>query len=118
MAEVTIDPRYSKHNNQEIERILDSVKTIDTELAEDSPNPIAGGAVAAALGNYPTKEQVSTALGDYYTKDQADELLDQKQPATKVMTAEEAEEMFDSVFYPQPEPDPEPEPEPEPESEP
>ena len=51
MAEVTIDPRYSKHNNQEIERILDSVATIDSEPTPDSDNPISSGAVAAALGH-------------------------------------------------------------------
>lgn len=51
MEEVTIDPRYSKHNNQEIERILDSVATIDSTPAPESNNPISSGAVAAALGH-------------------------------------------------------------------
>lgn len=49
MEDVKIDPRYSKHSNQEIERILDSVATIDGEPTPDSPNPISSGAVATAL---------------------------------------------------------------------
>lgn len=49
--DVTIDPRYSKYTNREIEEILESVETIDTEPTADSPNPVSSGGAAQALGD-------------------------------------------------------------------
>ncbi len=59
--DVTIDLRYSKYTNKEIERILDSVETIDTEPTADSPNPVSSGAVAAALAE---KQDVVTLASE------------------------------------------------------
>lgn len=51
MAEnnVIIDPRYSKHDNKEIERILDSVAEFDDTPTPGSDKPVKSGAVAAAI---------------------------------------------------------------------
>lgn len=46
---VTIDPRYSKHTNQEIERILDSVAEFDDAPTEDSDKPVKSSGIASAI---------------------------------------------------------------------
>lgn len=115
--EVTIDPRYSKHSNKDIERILDSVETIDATPAADSPNPVSSGGTAAAISeavqNRPTNEQVSEALGGYYTKEQANELLAQKQDTVTLASEQDVIDIVENYGH---EPEPEPEPEEEEES--
>jgi hypothetical protein len=93
---VTIDPRYSKYTNKEIERVLDSVATIDDAPTEGSDNPVKSGAVASALAGYPTKDEIT-------------ELLEGKQD---VMEEASEEDVRSIVKDWTPDADPEPEPEP------
>lgn len=51
MADVIIDPRYSKYDNKSIERILDSVAEFDETPTEDSDKPVKSSGVAAAIKN-------------------------------------------------------------------
>ena len=62
--EVTVDPRYSKYDTEEIEAVFDKVHNADAEPTAESGNMISSGAVAAALGNYSTTEEMNTALAD------------------------------------------------------
>lgn len=111
---VTIDPRYSKHNNKEIEAILDSVAEFDDTPTVGSDKPVKSGGVAQAIGeavqDRPTKEEVSEALGSYYTKEEADELLSQKQDNSSLADEQDVIDIVEN-FGKEPEPEPEPEPE-------
>lgn len=62
--EVNVDPRYSKYSSQQIEDVLDKVHNADEQPTAESGNMISSGAVAAALGNYNTKEEVTELLSD------------------------------------------------------
>ena len=94
---VNIDPRYSKYTNQQIESILDKVHDADAEPTAESGNMISSGAVAEALGNYSTTEQMNEALAG-------------KMPATDIATEESVRSIV-SDYNPDEEPEPEPEPE-------
>lgn len=60
--EVTVDPRYLKYSTKaEVEALLDKVNNADAEPTAESENMISSGAVAAALGNYPTKDEMAEA---------------------------------------------------------
>lgn len=59
---VQLDPKYLSENKDEVERILASVKTIDAAPTAGSNNPVKSGGVAAALGDYNTKEEVTELL--------------------------------------------------------
>lgn len=117
MAEVTIDPRYSKHSNIEIERILDSVETIDETPTPESGNPVSSGgtatAISEAVSDRPTNEEMAEALGGYYTKEQVDELLAQKQDTVALATEQEVIDIVENFGKDPGDDDSEPEPEPE-----
>lgn len=118
--DVTIDPRYSKYDNSEIERILDSVAEFDDKPTEGSAKPAKSGGVATAISeavaNRPTTEDLTETLGGYYTKEQADELLAQKQDSVTLASEQDVIDIVEN-YGKDPEPEPEPDPEPEPELE-
>lgn len=49
--DITIIPKYLIFNSTEVNRILSSVRQIDTKPTENSQYPISSGAVYAALGD-------------------------------------------------------------------
>lgn len=59
---VNYDPRYMKYDKEDVEALLDKVNGADDAPTADSENMIKSGAVHAALGNYPTKEEMNAAL--------------------------------------------------------
>ena len=79
----------------EVEALLDKVNNADAEPTAESENMISSGAVAAALGNYSTTEQMNEALAG-------------KMPATDVATEENVRSIV-SDYNPDAEPEPEPE---------
>lgn len=72
---VTVDPRYLSYDKADVEELLGKVKNADAEPTAESKNMISSGAVAAALGNYSTTEQMNEALAG-------------KMPATDIATEE------------------------------
>ena len=72
--EVIVDPRYMTYNKDEVQALLDKVNNADAEPTEESENMISSGAVAEALGNYSTTEEMNTALaGKQDAMDEASE---------------------------------------------
>lgn len=93
---VNIDPRYMKYDKADVEALLDKVNNADAEPTEESENMISSGAVAAALVNYSTTEQMNEALAG-------------KMPATDIATEESVRSIVSDYVDPDAEPDPEPE---------
>lgn len=58
--DVTIDPRYSKYNNKDIERILDSVAEFDDQPTDGSDKPVKSSGVASAIQQAVENVPVST----------------------------------------------------------
>lgn len=56
---VTVSSRYLSYNKAEVQGLLDKVNNADAEPTADSENMISSGAVAEALGNYNTKEEIA-----------------------------------------------------------
>ena len=101
--EVQIDPRYLSYDKAEVEDLLGKVEHADAEPTAESENMISSGAVASALGNYSTTEQMNAALAS-------------KMDATDIATEESVRSIV-SNYNPDAEPEPEPESESESESE-
>ena len=88
--EVTIDPRYLSYDKADVEELLGKVDHADDAPTADSENMIKSGAVAAALGNYSTTEQMNTKLEDYETKEAlAETLNDYEKKEDMVIASEE-----------------------------
>jgi len=60
--EVNVDPRYLSYSKDEAQALLDKVNNADAQPTAESANMISSGAVAAALGNYDTKEEIDEKL--------------------------------------------------------
>jgi hypothetical protein len=58
--DVTIDPRYSKYDNKDIERILDSVAVFDDKPTDGSDKPVKSSGVASAIQQAVENVPVST----------------------------------------------------------
>ena len=72
---VTVSPRYMKYQTSaEVQALLEKVEYADAEPTAESANMISSGAVAEALGNYSTTEQMNDALAGKQDKmDEASE---------------------------------------------
>lgn len=57
-----INPRYMTFSSKETDDLLKKVNNPDTTPTAESDELITSGAVAAALGNYSTTEQMNDAL--------------------------------------------------------
>jgi len=49
MSDVKVNSRYLSYNKDEVQSILDGVKTLDSTPTESSNNPVKSGGVATAM---------------------------------------------------------------------